>query len=129
MTTHMIAPRELPELANHDETRLPPAYRPRLLHLSHQLVPGADLFITSRTVVALAEPAEPNVAPHKHAASQTFIFTSDDGSLEFEIEIDGQREIGRAPATVFVPSGAMHALRILRGTGTVLSIVRSGVYP
>lgn len=124
----IVSPQVLPELANHAEAKLPPAYRPRQYHMGASLAESADVFITSRTVVALAEPAEPNVHPHKHDVSQTYMFVSDDGSLEFEIEIDGTREEGRAPACVFIPAGAMHSVRLLRGTGTIISIVRSGEY-
>lgn len=126
--SRITLPRKLDTLAHHDESRLPPAYGPRVVHLHEGMADGADLFITSRSVVRLEAPAEPNVSPHRHDVSQTFLFTSDDGSLEFEIEIDGRHETGRAPAAVFVPAGAMHSLRILRGTGTVFSILRSGQY-
>lgn len=121
-------PVTLGALANHDESRLPAAYQPRQLHLDQDLVPGADLFITSRTVIGLEGPAEPNVHPHTHTVSQTYVFTSPDDSLEIEVQLGEKTETVRAPATVFIPAGLEHALRILRGTGTVLSIVRSGRY-
>lgn len=124
----IVKPHELAHLANHVESRLPAAYGPRLLHLSEEIVPGADVFITSRSVTALAGPAEPNVLPHTHEVSQTYMFLSPDDSLEVEVELEGQRTPVRAPASVFIPAGVEHALRILRGTGTVLSIVRSGNY-
>ena len=124
----IVEPRELAHLANHIESKLPAAYGPRLLHLSDGLVPGADVFITSRSVTSLDGPAEPNVVPHTHKVSQTYMFFSPDGSLEVEVELEGQRTPVRAPASVFIPAGVEHALRILRGTGTVLSIVRSGNY-
>jgi 2-isopropylmalate synthase len=123
-----VKPQELAELANHVETHLPAAYGPRLFHLGADAVDGADVFITSRSVNALAEPAEPNVLPHRHKVSQTYMFLSPDGSLEVEVEIEGKRMPVRAPASTFIPAGALHALRILRGSGTVLSIVRSGNY-
>ena len=123
-----VKPREQAELANHIEAHLPAAYHPRLLHLGADLVPGADLFITSRSVTALAEPADPNVKPHRHQVSQTYLFLSPDNSLEVEVELAGKRALVRAPASTFIPAGVEHALRILRGTGTVLSIVRSGTY-
>lgn len=124
----IVNPREQAHLANHIESKLPTAYGPRLLHLSDGLVAGADVFITSRTVTALAGPAEPNVLPHTHKVSQTYMFFSPDDSLEVEVELEGKRTPVRAPASVFIPAGVEHALRILRGTGTVLSIVRSGTY-
>ena len=129
LTSHLsIKPRVLAELGNHVESGLPSAYQPRLLHLSKELIPGADLFITARSVVKLAGPAEPNVLPHRHSVSQTYLFLSPDESLEVEVVIDAEELLVHAPATVFVPAGALHVLRILRGTGTVLSIVRSGTY-
>lgn len=123
-----VKPRVQPTLANHIEDHLPPAYHPRLLHLSQELIPNADLFITSRSVTALAEPAEPNVVAHRHNVSQTYLLLSPDDSLEVEVAIDGVQQSLRAPATAFVPAHAEHVLRILRGTGTVLSIVRAGTY-
>jgi hypothetical protein len=124
----IVTPQVLEELAHHTEAKLPPAYRPRLLHLSAELVPGADVFVTSRSVDALAEPAEPNVKPHRHRVSQTYLFLSPDNSLEVDVEIDGEHRITRAPSTAFIPAGVEHSLQILRGTGTVISIVRSGSY-
>lgn len=124
----VVKPQEQAHLAHHIESRLPAAYGPRLLHLSDKLVPGADVFITSRSVTALGGPAEPNVLPHRHHVSQTYLFFSPDGTLEVEVELEGSRTLVRAPASVFIPPGVEHALRILRGTGTVLSIVRSGRY-
>ena len=123
-----VKPRVQKELANHIETHLPDAYGPRLLHLSAERVRGADVFITSRSVTKLAKPADPNVKPHRHPVSQTYVFISPDHSLEVEVEIAGKRSKVRAPASTFIPAGTLHALRILRGTGTVLSIVRSGTY-
>ncbi len=123
-----VKPQELAQLAHHVEAHLPAAYGPRLFHLGAGLVAGADVFITSRSVTGLAEPAEPNVLPHRHKVSQTYVFLSPDNSLEVEVEIEGQRAPVRAPASTFIPAGTEHALRILRGTGTVLSIVRSGTY-
>jgi 2-isopropylmalate synthase len=128
ISSFIIEPRELNELAHHVEAKLPDAYQPRIQHLSEALVRGADVFITSRTVIDLKQPGEPNVAPHKHSVSQTYLFLSPDNSLEVDIEIDGQHRTARAPATAFIPAGLEHSLRILRGTGTVISIVRSGVY-
>ena len=125
---HTVKPQELAELANHIESHLPAAYGPRLFHLGAELVSGANLFITSRSVTALAEPAEPNVLPHRHKVSQTYLFLSPDNSMEVEVEVDGNRTPVRAPASTFIPAGTEHALRILRGTGTVISIVRSGNY-
>jgi len=124
----IVRPREQAHLANHVETSLPPAYEPRLLHLGAELVPGADVFITSRSVTKLEGPAEPNVLPHTHPVSQTYLFVSADDSLELEVELDSKRTCVRAPASVFIPAGMRHALRILRGSGTVYSIVRSGTY-
>lgn len=124
----IVNPQEQAHLAHHVESRLPAAYGPRMLHLSEGLVSGADVFITSRSVTGLSEPAEPNVLPHRHKVSQTYLFFSPDGSLEAEVEFEGERAPVRAPASVFIPAGVEHALRILRGTGTVLSIVRSGTY-
>lgn len=124
----IVKPREQAHLANHVEGALPAQYGPRLLHLSEGVVPGADVFITSRSVTALPAPAEPNVLPHTHEVSQTYMFFSPDDSLEVEVELEGRVTPVRAPASVFIPAGVEHALRILRGTGTVLSIVRSGSY-
>src|SRR5258706_7366624 len=123
-----VKPQELAQLANHVEAHLPAAYGPRLFHLGAGLVPGADVFITSRSVTGLAGPAEPNVLPHRHQVSQTYVFLSPDDSLEVEVEIEGRRAPVRAPASTFIPAGTEHALRILRGTGTVLIIVPGGTY-
>ncbi len=121
-------PQELPALANHAEEALPAAYGPRLVHMSAALVPGADVFITSRTVTGLDAPAEPNVHPHRHPVSQTYLLLSADDSLQVEVEIGGRKAVVNAPASIFVPAGELHTIRVLRGSGNLLSVVRSGVY-
>lgn len=123
--TNAVRPRELPDLAHHTDVDMPAAYQPRLVHLSGEMLSGADLFITSRSVINLADPAEPNVSPHRHDVSQTYLLFSPDNSLEVEFDIDDKHFTARAPATVFVPAGALHAPRILRGTGTVVSVIRA----
>lgn len=122
---YSVKPRELPALAHHHDVEMPEAYQPRLVHLSGEMLPGADVFITSRSVVNLAGPAEPNVSPHRHEVSQTYLLLSPDNTLEVEFQIEDQHFTARAPATVFVPAGALHAPRMLRGTGTVVSVIRA----
>ena len=124
----IVPTQELAELAHHTEAVLPASYQPRELHMSAAQVPGADVFITSRSVVNLAGPEEPNVTPHTHPVSQTYLFVSADRSLEVDVEIDGEHFLTKAPSSAFIPAGTLHALRILRGTGSVISIVRSGEY-
>ncbi len=124
----VVAPRILETLVNHIEEHLPAPYGPRQLHLSAAQHPEADLFITSRNVVDLREPGEPNVVPHTHPVSQTYLLVSEDGSLEIEGEVDGRAFVARAPSAVVVPPGAPHWIRILRGTGALYSIVRAGEY-
>ncbi|MES2483067.1 MAG: hypothetical protein V4609_13795 [Pseudomonadota bacterium] len=121
-------PQELPALANHADEALPAAYGPRLVHMSAALVPGADVFITSRSVTRLDAPAEPNVHPHRHPVSQTYLLLSADDSLQVEVEIGGRKAVVNAPASIFVPAGELHTIRVLRGSGNLLSVVRSGVY-
>ncbi len=121
-------PQELPALPNHTDESLPAAYGPRLVHMSAALVPGADVFITSRTVTRLDAPAEPNVHPHRHPVSQTYLMLSADASLVVEVEIGGRKAVVHAPASIFVPAGELHTIRVLRGSGNLLSVVRSGIY-
>jgi len=118
-------PHDLSELAHHVDVDMPAAYKTRLLHLSGEMLPIADLFITSRSVVNLEGPAEPNVLPHRHEVTQTYLLFSDDNSLEVEFTIDGEYFTARAPAAVVVPPMMLHSPRILRGTGTVLSVIRA----
>jgi len=125
---HIIPTQQLAELANHVETVLPPQYLPRTLHMSQDMVAGADVFVSSRSVVNLPSPAEPNVMPHTHSVSQTYLFLSPDDSLEVQVAIDGKTFTTRAPSSAFIPKDTLHSLQILRGTGTVISIVRSGEY-
>jgi len=125
----VVKPKELPELKNHKDEVLPPPYGPRVFHLGDELVPGADMFITSRTITSLDGPAEPNVQPHRHAVSQTYlVFGSGDDGLEVEVAIEEQKVTARAPTTIFIPAGAMHSIRVLRGTGTLVGVLRSGRY-
>jgi len=124
----VIRPQELPALANHAEEALPAAYGPRLVHMSAALVPGADVFITARSVTRLDTPAEPNVHPHRHPVSQTYLVLSEDESLVVEVEIGGHKAVVNAPASIFVPAGELHTIRVLRGSGNLVSVVRSGIY-
>ena len=78
---YAVKTRELPDLAHHTDVNLPEAYQPRMLHLGGKMLGNAHLFITSRSVINLAGPAEPNVLPHRHKVSQTFLLVSPDNSL------------------------------------------------
>lgn len=127
-TAYAVRPQELGGLKNHQDAGLPAAYGPRLLHLGEGIVPGADLFITSRSINGLTEPAERNVEPHRHDVSQTYLVLGDEGDLQIEVEIDGRKLIVGSPAAVFIPAGAFHSLRVLHGTGTLMSVLRSGRY-
>ena len=126
---YVVKPKELVSLNNHIESQLPIAYGPRLMLMSDDLISNADLFITSRKIDQLSEPAEPNVLPHKHTVSQTYlVFGSDDEQLDIEINLDGKPIKFQSPASVFIPAGMMHSIRVLRGSGTLISVVRSGQY-
>jgi hypothetical protein len=124
----VVRPLELGKQVHHLDHELPTAYGPRLEWMSSRADPRANVYISSRDVSGLVEGSEPNVELHEHAVSQTYLLIGAPEALEVEIEIEGERGSVTSPAAVFVPAGARHRLRIIRGTGTLLSVVRDGAY-
>ncbi len=128
MTPLTLTPHELDELAHHAEAALPAAYGARLWWMGADLVAGADIFVTSRSVIDLEPGSEPSVSPHTHDVSQTYLFLGEPGALEVEVTIDSEDTVLVSPASVFIPAGVYHRLYLRRGTGTVVAILRDGGY-
>jgi mannose-6-phosphate isomerase-like protein (cupin superfamily) len=126
--SYITKPRVLKELAHHDESKVVEAYDDRVWWIGDELVSGSDVFVTTRRVTNLNAPTESYVAPHIHDASQTYLFIADEGGMEVEVTIGSQTRALTAPMSVFVPAGESHSVHVLRGTGTVLAILRNGKY-
>ena len=123
-----VKPRDLPTLPHHREETLPSTYGPRRQWMGSEMVPGADLFITSRTVQHLEAGAEPNVADHSHPVGQTYLFFGEPGALAVEVTVDGETRLLTSPAAVFIPANRRHRLQLVQGNGTVVAILGEGSY-
>lgn len=101
----------------------------RQLWLSNELWTEADLFVTSRNFDARSAPLGWNSEPHVHDVSQTYMLIPSAGTFTASVLLDGNEETIDGPATISIAAGTTHALRIVDGAGTIISIVRKGFYP
>ena len=60
--------------------------------------------------------------PHTHDFDEFNILLPLGSEMEYEIELEGERQKIKAPATVFIPAGTEHNTRPLAGEGVFICI-------
>lgn len=94
-------------------------------YLDASLVEEADLTVFGREIRDVPPDAEPYVEPHTHEVSQVFLFL---GNLTAEAILDGERYDITAPACIFIPAGTRHSIRVTKGSGNTVVILRGQAY-
>ena len=112
-------------VAYHDYTKLKPEERTLKRMMDSSLVPEADMTVRGGWTEVKNGPQASFVEPHIHEVSQMYIIL---GDLTAEVSLDGERHELTAPACVFIPAGMMHTIRMLKGSGYFLGIMRAGEY-
>jgi hypothetical protein len=112
------------DLAFHSASGLG-ALGPLVAFLNREMVDGADLNIFVHRIEVKGEPPD-YVDVHVHEVSQAYIFP--EPGLRFEVILGDETYTAESPATVFIPPGLKHNLKILEGEGIEVCILRKGYY-
>ncbi len=96
---------------------------PTWTYMSSSLVPEADIRCGVRHIKQVPPDSKPFVDMHSHPVSSVYLII---GDLTLEQNLEGEKHEITGPAAVFIPAGMMHALRPVRGSGYLVSIMRQG---
>ena len=99
---------------------------PLIAFLNREMVDGADLNIFVHHIEVKGDEAPDYVDVHTHDCSQAYVFP--EPGLRFEVILGEETYTEKSPATVFIPPGLKHNLKILRGKGIEVCILRKGYY-
>ena len=113
------------ELAFHS-TRGLTGLGPLMAFLNREMIPEADLNIFVHHINVKNPPGPDYVDVHTHDVSQAYVFPF--SGLTFEVILGEEKYLAKSPATVFIPPGIKHNLKILKGKGIEVCILRKGFY-
>ncbi len=65
------------------------------------------------------------VKAHSHNAPEINILLGEGGELEYEFQLGGEVKMIKSPATIWIPSGLMHAANVRSGTGYFICVILS----
>lgn len=86
---------------------IPGHYRPTPFLLTSDMYGGLPLELAGGEISDKV--GEAVAAPHTHEVPEIYVLTAPaPGEARIKVVIDGQEQIVTAPATVFVPAGAVH---------------------
>ena len=105
----------------------------RWVQMDYRTDERASFYVIQRVFydAHMDENLEGHVDTHAHHCDSAFIFRGNrrDGTgLICEVEIEGELQIIKSPASVFIPSGLKHRYKYLSGTGTYTNIVLAPNY-
>jgi len=93
--------------------------------------PEADVYIAIHEAVDLPQVVPDYQVPHFHNTDEFYFFlgnNKDLTGLEGQIKFDGRVHKIVSPATVYIPTGAVHEYKVTRGQGSVVVLFRSRGY-
>ena len=93
--------------------------------------PDADIYIAIHESKNLPESVPDYQVPHCHNTDEFYFFVGNEpdlSGLEGQIIFEGKVHKIVAPATVYIPMGAVHEYKVTRGVGTVTVLFRSRGY-
>ena len=99
---------------------------PLIAFLNREMVDGADLNIFVHQIEVKGEEGPDYVDVHTHDVSQAYVFP--EPGLTFEVILGEETYQAESPATVFIPPGLKHNLKILKGRGIEVCILRKSYY-
>ena len=79
--------------------------------------PAFPLHVAIHQVTEVQDLPDDLVQPHRHAVPEVNILMSPTDSLEYKIQLDDELYFVRAPCTIWVPAGVLHAANVVRGSG------------
>jgi 2-isopropylmalate synthase len=99
---------------------------PLMAFLNQDMVPEADLNIFVHHIDVKNPPGPDYVDIHAHEVSQAYVFPLK--GITFEVRLGDEVYTVDSPATVFIPPGLPHTVKIIKGSGIEVSIVRNEKY-
>jgi quercetin dioxygenase-like cupin family protein len=99
---------------------------PLIAFLNKHIVPEADLNIYVHHMKVKEGEAPDYVNMHSHDVSQAYVFPEE--GLTFEVTLNDEKYVEDSPACVFIPPGIVHNLKILKGEGVEVCILRKEEY-
>ncbi|MEW5827146.1 MAG: hypothetical protein AB1778_09990 [Candidatus Bipolaricaulota bacterium] len=99
---------------------------PLIAFLNKTMVDGADLNVFVHHIEVQGDTGPDYVDVHTHDVSQAYVFP--EAGLRFEVILGDETIQAESPATVFIPPGLRHNLKILSGKGIEVCILRKGYY-
>jgi len=99
---------------------------PLISFLNHKMVEGADMNVFVHHIEVKGDTGPDYVEVHTHDVSQAYVFP--EPGLTFEVVLGEEKYQAESPATVFIPAGLKHNLKILKGKGIEVCILRKGYY-
>lgn len=99
---------------------------PLIAFLNREMVDGADLNVFVHHIEVKGEEGPDYVDVHTHDVSQAYVFP--EPGLHFEVILGDETYVADSPATVFIPPGMKHNLKILSGKGIEVCILRKSYY-
>jgi hypothetical protein len=103
----------------------------RHIFISKDSHPDADVYIAIHEAKDLPERVPDYQVPHFHNTDEFYFFLGNEpdlSGLEGQIKFDGKVHGIVAPATVYIPTGAVHEYKVTRGSGSVVVLFRSRGY-
>ena len=116
----IVNPQLLEELLYHDTSLARRMPGKRLKYVDVSLVPEADITVFVRSIMSVPSDMKSHVEPHKHDVSQIYGII---GELTMEVMLDNEWHEVTGPASVFIPAGMIHTVRVVRGSGHVVIIL------
>jgi len=99
---------------------------PLMAFLNTDMVPEADLNIFVHHIDVKNPPGPEYVEIHAHEVSQAYVFPLP--GITFEVTLGDEKYTVDSPATVFIPPRLKHTVKIVKGSGIEVSIVRNEKY-
>jgi len=123
-------------LGGHSEEKRPLRERITLPVKRHIFInkdshPDADVYIAIHEAKDLPQPVPDYQVPHFHNTDEFYFFLGNEpdlSGLEGQIKFEGKVHKIIAPATVYIPTGAVHEYKVTRGAGSVVVLFRNWGY-
>jgi len=92
--------------------------------LKADMVPGTSFHVAAHVVGAEMQPADSfrYTQAHSHDFDELNILVSEDSTLTYLYEVDGEKFTVSSPATVHIPAGSLHRMEAVSGTGVFLCV-------
>jgi len=103
----------------------------RHIFINRDSHPEADIYIAIHEAKDLPEKVPDYQVPHCHNTDEFYYFIGNNpdlSGLEGQIIFEGAAHKIVSPATVYIPTGAVHEYKVTRGSGTVTVLFRNRGY-